>query len=176
MRTRAREGPGSGGGGGGARKGASLLFDGIRCSISEVVGAVIVEDRLLSPQQFPPPRALLSPSLSSSPNPPKPSYAPKCPLRKPSPPPKDLPAPLARFPTPWHPSRCRESSAAPLSSVCHRPRKRAVLLRSESLVTISRTSMIREDRAALIHAALLTTRSVTDRDGKIIIAVQVRLY
>lgn len=59
--------------------------DGIRCSISEVVGAVIVEDRLLSlplsPLTLSPdgplrPTSLVSPKPSST-------LAPKCPLRKP---------------------------------------------------------------------------------------------
>lgn len=101
-----------------------FFLDGIRCSISWVVGAVIVEDRLLSLPGSP--LATPRPTPSSSSHPTVVLYpSSKMPLTQTSPPPKDLPTlclPLLfRYP------QCRESSVAPLSSVCHRPRKRAVL-------------------------------------------------
>lgn len=69
-----------------ARERERVFFpDGIRCSISGVVGAVIVEDRLLSlplprfslpPGEIPSPHQARLIQTSSTP-------APKCPLRKP---------------------------------------------------------------------------------------------
>lgn len=94
-----------------ARERERVFFprDGIRCSISGVVGAVIVEDRLLSfslsPRSSLPsdgslrPTSLVSSQTSST-------LAPKCPLRKP---PRRQRISLPKnphsltFPTTWHP-------------------------------------------------------------------------
>jgi len=145
VRTRGRAGPS---GGRRERERLSSFSDEIRCSISGVVGAVIAEDRLLFPPPLPPTSPFaaatspftIPPSLHSRPPPirrPCPyrfTLAPKCPLRKPSSPPsKNLHSPhsLTFSPTTsmHRPPQCRESSAGSLSSVCHRPRKRAVHLR-----------------------------------------------
>lgn len=93
------------------RERAKASSDGIHCSISEVVVAVIVEDRLLCfPLHLSLPFTVHRTVYTNHPHPAR------SPCRSFTPP--------HSFPR-LHPPQCRESSAGPVSSVCQWPRKRA---------------------------------------------------